>query len=277
MTAIFALVPDEPRFDRVWPAVTILVALWSWESLRPLWPGRKSRLRHGLRNLAMSAINAIVLFFTLGLLTAMLAAWTVENSVGILHRLDLPTVWRVALGFLVLDLWTYWWHRANHRVPFLWRFHRTHHSDAEMDCTTSARFHIGELTMAGLLRLPLIAAFGLDPLTIVVHETVLLAVSQFHHSNVALGRWDRFVRILIVTPALHQVHHSRRVRETNSNYASVLSVWDRIGRSFTHPDRVPPIELGLDQFDDPDWQTLGGMLRTPSASNAPPDVAKVPE
>ena len=267
ISSLLADTPEVLPFHRFVPAVAVLVLLLTWESLRPLHPGRTGRWRHGLKNLAVSAINSALLFATLGLLTALIVQWTADNRVGLLHVIDVGAVGRLALGFVVLDVWTYFWHRANHRAPFLWRFHRMHHSDAGMDCTTAARFHVGELAMSALLRFPLIVAMGLDLTTIVVYETVLLAVTQFHHADVNLGEWDRGLRWLIVTPAMHQVHHSRRAAETNSNYASVLSVWDRVGESFRRPETVEPIELGLAEFADPKWHTLAGMLRTPLASD----------
>jgi sterol desaturase/sphingolipid hydroxylase (fatty acid hydroxylase superfamily) len=201
------------------------------------------------------------------LATTLLAQWTADNEFGLLHALGVGWAWRLVLAFLMLDAWAYLWHRANHRYSFLWRLHRVHHNDYEMDCTTSSRFHFGELGIAATTRLPVIVLFGLGPLPILIHETVLVAVSQFHHANLGLGRWDRRLRWLIVTPAMHHIHHSRRLPETNSNYASVLSLWDRVCRSFRSPEAATNIELGLDEFMAPSWHTVAGMLKTPFASD----------
>ena len=102
---------------------------------------------------------------------------------------------------LTLDLWTYWWHRANHRIPFLWRFHRMHHSDPAMDVTTATRFHLGEITVSTIVRLGIIPLVGIPLRVIVVYELVLLVSTQFHHSNIALPSGiDRILRLVIVSP-----------------------------------------------------------------------------
>lgn len=273
MPDFLAVFREYAQFGRALPAVLVLVLLWSWETLRPFAVGRSGRWRHAARNLGMAAVNGLVLFFTLGLATTLLAAWSAERKFGLLPNAGLEFAWRLLLGFLILDAWAYLWHRANHRVALLWRFHRIHHSDSDMDCTTSARFHFGELALAATTRLPVIAAFGLDPLTILVHEAVLVAVSQFHHANIGLGRWDRPLRWLIATPRHHRVYHSSRRAETNSNYASVLSVWDRLGRTFRTPGPRADSELGLDEFREARWHSVPGMLMTPFAE----ELGNVPD
>ena len=132
-------------------------------------------------------------------------------------------------ALLVLDAFTYFWHRANHRLPFLWRFHRVHHADAKMDVTTASRFHIGEIAMSSVLRMPLLFLTGIRLWELGIFEAAMLLVVQFHHANIGVGaRLDRWLRLFIVTPAMHKVHHSRVSVETNSNYSSLLSVWDRV-------------------------------------------------
>jgi sterol desaturase/sphingolipid hydroxylase (fatty acid hydroxylase superfamily) len=271
---ILTVAQEYLHLHRALPAVSILVLLWTWETLRPLFAGRQARLRHAARNFSLAAVNGLVLFFTLGLATTLLAGWTADNKIGLLYVADIGLIGRLLAGFLILDAWAYLWHRANHSIPFLWRFHRLHHSDHEMDCSTSARFHVGELGIAATTRLPFIVAFGLSPLAIVVHETVLVAVSQFHHSNLSLGRRDRWLRWLIVTPAMHHVHHSRRLAESNSNYASVLSIWDRICRSFRTPAHSSNLEFGLEEFDSARWHNLAGMLKMPFVGDPSPAVVE---
>lgn len=269
MTELLALAQEYLHLSRALMAVAVLMLLWTWESIWPVIVGRQARTRHAARHLALAVFNGLVLFFTLGLATTFLAGWTAEHEFGLLYLLGLDWGWRFLFGFLILDLGAYLWHRASHWYAFLWRFHRLHHSDLEVDCTTSVRFHVCELSLAAMTRLPVIVVFGLEPLPILVHETVLVAVSQFHHANIGLGRWDRVLCWLIVTPAMHQVHHSRRKPETNSNYASVLSLWDRVCRSFHRPDQSAKIELGLDEFLEPHWHTLSGMLGTPFSGDIP--------
>ncbi len=254
---------SHPMFVRVLSAACVLTSLWMIETLWPYAKDRRHRTRHGLRNLAMAAINAAAVFSTVGLATATIAEYARASQWGLLPMIDSWSWLAGLLAFLVLDSWTYFWHRANHRFRFLWRFHRVHHSDTDMDVTSSARFHAGEIGLAAICRLPVVVFFGISPIVLLVHETVLLAVSQFHHSNFSLGRVDDLLRLFVVTPAMHRIHHSRNVVETNSNYASILSIWDRLFQSHCIVQDESTIRLGLDEFAEPKWQTLTGMLKTP--------------
>ena len=216
----------------------------------------------------LGGLNAglIALVFVGLWLTA--AVWAEQHQFGLLNWLHLAAglpVWVHVVGaLLLLDAWTYLWHRLNHIIPFLWRFHRVHHADPKMDVTTASRFHIGEIFFSSLLRIPLIALLGLHFWELLVYETAMFAVVQFHHANIALPeRLDRVLRVLIVTPAMHKVHHSRWQPETDSNYSSLFSFWDRIGRSFRLRKDLSALRLGLDELDAPEEQTFTGMLRTP--------------
>lgn len=264
---------DETRlleFSNAWhlrlvaPAV-LLAALWGIESgIRP-GAGFRGRARsiHGIRNLSLAAINAGVLLFTFGLLTMLVASFAAAQTWTPLSWLDGFGWLRFAAAVVCLDAWTYAWHRANHHFDFLWRFHRVHHSDTAMDVTTSARFHVGELLMSATLRLAVVIIAGISPAEVLAHELILVAVSQFHHAAIRLGRFDRLLRWVIVTPGLHQIHHSRRTDEMHRNFASILSVWDRLGRSFRGDSIDQKIRFGVPGLDDPEHQTTTGMLKTP--------------
>lgn len=248
------------------PALLFLL-LW-WETLAPFLPlfptNWRKRLRHGLRNVALALANSALTAVVFAGAWAMVAAWTEQRSFGLLNWMNCPPLWHAAGAVLALDFWTYWWHRMNHRIPFLWRFHRAHHSDAQMDVTTASRFHTGEILFSNCLRIPLIGLLGIHLWELVLYETALLAVIQFHHANIGLPRrLDQALRSLIVTPAMHKVHHSRWQPETDSNYSSLLSVWDRVFRSFRLRDDPRTIQFGLDEFVDPRHETLSGILRTP--------------
>jgi sterol desaturase/sphingolipid hydroxylase (fatty acid hydroxylase superfamily) len=158
----------------------------------------------------------------------------------------------------------YLWHRANHAIPFLWRFHRMHHSDPAVDVTTALRFHVGEITLSSTLRLAVIPLLGLRLGEVILYETLLLPVIAFHHSNVALPeKWDRRLRAVIVSPNMHRVHHSDWQPETDSNFSSIFSWWDRLGRSFRLRPDIRALRYGLRDFDGQEWQNLWGLLRTP--------------
>jgi sterol desaturase/sphingolipid hydroxylase (fatty acid hydroxylase superfamily) len=246
------------------PALTAvgLALLWSWETIAPFRESPR-RWRHGARNLLLALGNTLVLAFTLGSLIVYAAGFAREHGIGLLNVFKPPSPWRLVLALLLLDAWQYLWHRANHVIPFLWWFHRMHHTDPAMDVTTATRFHPGELVASGVLRLGLLMLLGLSAEQLLLYDAASVLATQFHHSNVSLGRWDRWVRWLVVTPAMHQVHHSRLPRETHSNYAVVLTLWDHLARTFRMRDELSDIRLGLDNWDDPRWQTIPGMLKTP--------------
>lgn len=244
-----------------------LLVLLGWETrapLRPLFGAGRERARHAARNLTLAVLNRALTFVLFAGLWAGAAAWAEARHFGVLHALALPP-WPHTLGaLLLLDAWTYLWHRLNHRVPFLWRFHRMHHSDAQLDVTTASRFHPGEIALSGCLRIPILALGGIRIEELALYEGALLAVIQLHHANVALpARLEGVLRWLIVTPAIHQVHHSRRRTETDSNYASILSAWDRLFGSFRTCDDPRTIRFGQDGLDAPAHQTLAGLIRTP--------------
>ena len=251
-------------------AVGMLAVFWIWETVQPFMGqrdngNRAGRWRHAARNLTVAAASAGVLAVAFGAATVGVVEWTERHRIGLLHAIDLGDTATFLMGLGLLDAWLYVWHRANHKVPFLWRFHRMHHSDDQMDVTTATRFHLGELVLSASLRLLLIPLLGLSVWQLVVYDMLQLAGSQFQHADISLGRCDRWLRWLIVTPDMHKLHHSRVSSELNSNYAVVLSVWDRLARTFRLRSDAREIVFGLEDFEEPKWQTIGGMLRTPLA------------
>lgn len=247
-------------------AISVLVGLLAWETLQPffLFPKGKRRINHGLGNVFLGVVNGLVT--TLGFIGLWWLAsdWAARNGFGVLNIFELPLVVEWALAVLLLDVWTYAWHRMNHRIPFLWRFHRVHHSDPHMDVTTANRFHLGEILMSSVLRIPLIMLLGVGIEQIALYEVLMFAVVQFHHANIGVTeRWDRVLRCFIATPVMHKVHHSRWQPETDSNYSSLLSVWDRVFGSFRINQDPSSIEIGLHNYDTPVKQSVLGMFKTP--------------
>jgi len=166
-----------------------------------------------------------------------------------------------ALDLLVLDLWIYLWHRANHRVPFLWRFHGVHHLDRFLDTTTAGRFHFGEVVLSALIRTVPIILLGIPLGSVVAFEALVFVAALFHHSNVRLPmRFERALSWLIVTPSIHWVHHHAVRRDTDSNYATVLSVWDRVFHSRSATPRTSGMEIGTEGAAE---ETLPRLLLRP--------------
>lgn len=249
----------KPAFAILW-----LALLWSCETLHPFFERRRGRLRHAGHNLAIALLNTAVLAVVFGTATVAVAAWTEAGGRGLLyHLLEIPAWVNLLIAVLLLDAWMYVWHRANHSIGLLWRFHRMHHADSEMDVTTATRFHLGEHAGGSVLRLGLIPLAGFEVWHILVYETLVVGITMFHHANISLGRWDRLLRWLIVTPDMHKVHHSRWQPETDSNYSTLFSFWDRLARTFRMRADLRTLEYGLREFDAPEWQTFAGMLKTP--------------
>jgi sterol desaturase/sphingolipid hydroxylase (fatty acid hydroxylase superfamily) len=151
-----------------------------------------------------------------------------------------------------------------------------HHSDRHVDVTTATRFHLGEQVLSAVLRLGLIPLIGLEVWHLVVYDTLVIASAQFVHADVSIGRWDRWLRWLIVTPFMHKVHHSDWRPETDSNYSTVLSIWDRLFGSFRMRSDPETLVFGLNEFTATSWQGLWGMMKTPFVNPTAKPAAKEP-
>lgn len=244
--------------------IFFLGSLFALEGLFPLFSGRAERVSHGLRNAGLGLVNVLVTHLFFAALVLKTAGWTARNHFGIIPDPGLPAGAQAALLLILFDGWMYLWHRVNHKLPFLWRFHRVHHSDTAMDCTTALRFHAGEIVFSHLGRLLIIPLLGLDAAHLFIYELALQPVILFHHSNLAVPeKWDSLLRLLVVSPNMHRVHHSRIADETNSNYSSIFSFWDRLGGSFRERKDIPAVQFGLSEFREESWQTVRGMLKTP--------------
>jgi sterol desaturase/sphingolipid hydroxylase (fatty acid hydroxylase superfamily) len=256
-------------------AATVLLALlWTVESLAPMYAGRRRRLSHAGANLGLAVINAFVAYAgAFGILFVTEASRA--RGFGLVYQADLPAALRWVLAILLFDVWQYWWHRLNHTVAFFWRFHSVHHSDAELDATSAIRFHTLEITFSILARLVVLPLIGMTVPQLVIYEGLSLLIVMFHHSNIRLPQEvDRSLRWLVVTPWMHWVHHSDLRHETDSNYSSFLSVWDRIFRSFRLRERPEEIRIGLPGRREEDWRTLGGMLLAPFREPPPTVTSK---
>jgi sterol desaturase/sphingolipid hydroxylase (fatty acid hydroxylase superfamily) len=244
--------------------VGALVLLWALEWLFPFFGQRKGTLWHNGRNLVFGVINGLIVFLGIAWLTEGVNQVDELPYWGILVLLPLPLWAHITLGIILFDLWMYIWHRANHHFSILWRFHRMHHSDPMLCATSAFRFHTGEIIISSSLRIGVILILGLAPWQVLLYETILMPVIFLHHSNYKLPeRVDRFLRVILVTPSIHRVHHSRRQTETNSNYASIFSWWDRICRSLIFRKDIHTVQYGLNNFDDEYSLSLRGMILTP--------------
>lgn len=245
-------------------ATVLLAVLWLVEGLWPMYLARKQRGRHYARNLALGVINATITVVLFAGAMLYVTEWSKENQFGLLHRVACSEVAMLVVGVIAIDAWQYLWHRINHRIPLLWRFHAVHHTDVELDASSAIRFHTVEIVLSAAARLAILPLLGLTMTQLALYEMILTPVVFFHHSNIRLPeRVDRCLRWLIVTPRMHWVHHSTWQPETDSNYSSILSIWDRMFRSFRLRENPEEIELGLEGFEEDEWRSLRKSLAVP--------------
>ena len=187
-----------------------------------------------------------------------------RQRLGLLRHIPLPRALRVVAGFLLLDYTLYLWHWLNHRSPLLWRFHAVHHIDLDLDTTTGLRFHFGELVMAAGFRAAQVLLLGVDRETLRLWQQLLVASVVFHHSNLQLPPdVEQRMNAIVVTPRMHGIHHSTRPGETNSNYSSLLSFWDRLHRSLRLDVPQEAVTIGVPGFSQPEDVTLERSLTLP--------------
>jgi sterol desaturase/sphingolipid hydroxylase (fatty acid hydroxylase superfamily) len=230
------------------------ILLFVLERLFPVacWVGGVGRL---IKNLVLAGFNFVASPLIVIPVTALAAS----------HALDWrPAFWSgwsgLALDVLLLDVWIYWWHRANHVLPFLWRFHEVHHLDETLDTTSALRFHFGEVILSSFVRAAVIFVLAVPLSSVVVFEIVILISALFHHSNLRLPAWlERPLSFMIVTPSIHWVHHHALRADTDSSYATVLSVWDHIFGSRSMTKRTPDMKVGVEMKSDN--ELLGLILR----------------
>ncbi|MGQ0793049.1 MAG: sterol desaturase family protein [Deltaproteobacteria bacterium] len=225
---------------------------------------KESRIRHYLRNLSLGLGNGLALHIAAGGAIAAYYSALAENGLGILNALGVGSAGNVLLSFVFLDFITYAWHRAYHKIPVLWRIHRVHHSDLDLDVTSASRFHITEIALSSALKMLVGLLWGPSALALVVHETLLGAAAQFHHSNIRLPeRWESRLRRVVVTPKMHHIHHSNVIGETNSNYSNFLSIWDTLFGTRVNLEDENRIIYGLWEYPEIEDVTLRKMLLMP--------------
>lgn len=245
--------------------VFALVALA--ETLAPRRKLAVSRSVRWVANLGLVALNTVVLRLLLPAAAVAMAVFAREQGFGLLNFYVLPTWAAFVLAIVTLDLTMYLQHVMVHAVPLLWRLHRVHHADLDVDVTTGARFHPIEVLGSMLIKIAVVALLGAPPGAVIVFEVLLNATAMFNHGNVRIPQaFDRVLRWIVVTPDMHRIHHSIEPDETNTNFGFNLPWWDRIfgtyrlGPRASH-ERMP---LGISSYRHlSQCDRLGGMLLMP--------------
>jgi len=244
--------------------VFAVLALWELAApRRTLLVGRKPRWPNNLGILVIDALAVRLLVPTAAVGVALIAA---ERGFGLFNVLGAPLWLNAVLGFLVLDFAIYLQHVVFHHVPVLWRLHRMHHADLDIDVTTGVRFHPLEILLSLLIKMTIVALMGIPAVAVLIFEVVLNATSMFNHSNVALpGKLECIARWIVVTPQMHQVHHSILRVETDSNFGFNLPWWDRLLGTY----RAAPaageagVVIGLPIFRDVKELRIDRLLTQP--------------
>jgi sterol desaturase/sphingolipid hydroxylase (fatty acid hydroxylase superfamily) len=242
----------------------------AWEVVAPRVRRQRARTQRWPSNLGIVVLNTLIArgLFPVGAVGV--AALAERAGWGLLH--GAPTWLAVPVAVVVLDLAIYLQHALFHAVPALWRLHRMHHADVDYDVTTGARFHPIEIVLSMVLKLMVVAAIGAPPVAVLIFEVLLNATAMFNHGDVTLpGAIDRWLRLVVVTPDMHRVHHSTVEAETHSNFGFNLPWWDRLFGTYRVSAAAGPTDLtiGLPGFRDPAEARLDRLLTQPFRDDTP--------
>ncbi len=228
----------------------------------------RKRVQSKWKRSIINNIISIPSFLLLRFMFLPIMIWlTIKNehlNFGLNYIYNLPVWIEAAITFLVADYTNYLWHKLNHKLPLLWRFHIVHHSDPDLDLSTATRFHFGELIGSVFFRGAFVFFSGATPLMVIVYEIIFEAANLFHHSNTRLPlRVEKALNTIIVTPRMHGIHHSIYQNEADSNYAVIFSFWDRLHHTFNL--RVPQdaITIGVPAYNDLDELTAVFLFKLP--------------
>jgi sterol desaturase/sphingolipid hydroxylase (fatty acid hydroxylase superfamily) len=246
--------------------VAVLAGVALWEAAAPRRARAHSRRARWPSNLGLIAVNTALVRLVFPAAAVGMAATAAAGGFGFLNVVSFPAWAAVILGIMLLDLAIYLQHVMMHAVPLLWRLHRMHHADLDFDVTTGARFHPVEILLSMALKIGVVAALGPPVVAVIAFEVLLNATSMFNHANLKLpAALDRVLRLIVVTPDMHRVHHSIIPHETNSNFGFNGPWWDRLCGTY----RAQPaggheaMTIGLRNFRDPAELRLDRLLVQP--------------
>lgn len=237
-----------------------------------LWLQRQYPLRHqhfpawsrSITNLIFALPAFVALRLALMPIPLMTAFWATRHHIGLLNQWSIPPIIATLVGITGFDYAYYWWHLATHHVPLLWRFHNVHHTDLDMDVSTATRFHFCELLLSVLFRVAVVALLGVAPWALLVFEIVFECAGQFHHSNWRLPRRvEAALNLIVVTPRMHGIHHSIVREETDSNWGTIFSWWDKLHRTLQLNIPQDAITIGVPAYRDEQELTVGQLLQMP--------------
>ena len=226
----------------------VLILMGALEALFPARDRLQKRSSRWVTNLGLVIIDTLAIRLLFPIIAVGAAFWASANGWGLLNLIPLPTWLAVVLAVIILDMMIYWQHVAFHKIPVLWRLHKVHHADRDLDASSGLRFHPVEIVISMLYKMVIVVALGAPVAAVIIFEIILNACAIFNHANLRLPRWiERPLRQVVVTPKLHRIHHSVLERETNTNYGFSVIWWDKIFRSYTDKP-AGELTLGLNEY-----------------------------
>jgi len=250
--------------------LSILVLMICWEVYAPRRKLIYPRGQRWTTNISLSVLNILFVRLTVGAAAFVAATTAFDHGWGILNSVDLPSWLTIIITLVVLDLAIYGQHVASHHWRWLWRLHKIHHTDLDFDVTTAVRFHPIEIALSMCFKVILIFILGADPIAVIAFEIILSSCALFNHSNIYMPKQsDTLLRLLLVTPDMHRVHHSVIPAETNSNYGFSISVWDRLFDTYTDEPTAGHTNMiiGLADYQQIDNIVLHRLLLMPLNSD----------
>ena len=260
------LLPKIPLMDYAGQSLLtgIFIALLLLQWRFPLRRQHFGALRRFVRNFVLSIPGFALIRLAMLPIPLALATWAQEQHIGLLNWL-VPPKWIALLAtFLLMDYAYWWWHWANHMVPLFWRFHNVHHTDLDLDVSTAARFHFGEMLFSVVFLSLAVVIFGISPMLLVLFFITFEVATLFHHSNWCLPiKLERILNLILVTPRMHGIHHSIVQRETNSNWGTIFCWWDKLHRTLRRDIPQDAVTIGVAAYRDERELTVGKLLALP--------------
>ncbi len=219
--------------------LVVFIGLFSIFAMAELFFPKKERVSgrgwRWLTNWLLVIIDSLILRLLLPIFAVGAALWAETQNIGLFHWLDTPPIISGVICFILLDLAIYAQHVASHKMSILWRIHKVHHSDIDLDVTSALRFHPIEIILSMLYKIALVVLLGAPAACVVIFEVILNGAAMFNHSNLNLSeKLDKHLRKIIVTPDMHRIHHSIIIRESDTNYGFNFSIWDKLFKTYTH-------------------------------------------
>ena len=244
--------------------ITLMVIFYTLEQVLNTQFSFKKRPRHLVHNLLFQIVLFFLVYLFWATVTVFSIEWLNKNEIGLFYMINMPLWLKLVLGVAMIDMVTYWFHRVAHRVPFLWRFHRVHHSDTSVDASTNFRAHPLELIFwFGTSNIIAAAIFGLDLLTLGLYFLITAPIFFLEHTNLRFPAWlDKTVGLVFTTPNMHKIHHEQDQYYTDSNYADIFILWDRLFGTFKYKP-IQEIKFGLREFEDEKKQSFWWLLKSP--------------